>query len=205
MRRTIRWPLLLAALFMAALFLAAPAAAAKPADGLMDLVHAKYETMQETVRTTPDKDAMRTGLRKVMDSFVDYDELGQRALVSHWNKLKPAQRRAFIAEFKQMIQRTYIRRFDGDQKFTIEYRNQPELDDKGVAMVESVIKVGRSEARVDYAFHRKGRTWMAHDVVIDEVSMVRNYRKQFHDIIGKEGFSGLMDRLIKKNHDAANR
>jgi phospholipid transport system substrate-binding protein len=161
--------------------------------------------MQETVRTTSDKEVMRAGLRKVMDSFVDYNDLGRRTLVGHWDKLKPSQRKAFIAEFKQMIQRTYIRRFDGDREFTIEYRNQPELNDKGVAVVESVIKVGRSEARVDYAFHRKGRTWMAHDVVIDEVSMVRNYRKQFHDIIGKEGFDGLMDRLIKKNRDAANR
>lgn len=200
MRRTIRWASLLVPLF-----LATPAAAAKPADGLMDLVQAKYEAMLETVRANPDKEAMRAGLRKVMDSFVDYDDLGQRTLAGHWDRLKPAQRKSFIAEFKQMIQRTYIRRFDGDREFAIEYRNQPELDDKGVAIVESVVKVGRSEARVDYAFHRKGRSWMAHDVVIDEVSMVRNYRKQFHDIIGKEGFDGLMDRLVKKNRDATAR
>ncbi len=147
---------------------------------------------------------MRAGLRKIMDSFVDYNDLSQRTLVNQWGKLKPAQRKAFVAEFKQMIQRTYIRRFDGDVEFTIEYRGEPETDDKGVTMVESVIRAGRSEVRVDYAFHRKGQTWMAHDVVIDEVSMVRNYRKQFHDIIGKEGFDGLMDKLIKKNRDQAN-
>jgi len=46
---------------------------------------------------------------------------------------------------------------------------------------------------------------MAHDVVIDDVSMVRNYRKQFHDIIGKEGFDGLMSRLVKRNQEQSDR
>ena len=188
---------------IAALLLATAPAAAAPATGLMDLVREKYEVMLDTVRTNPDKEAMRGSLRKVMDTFVDYDELGKRALSGHWDKLKPRQRQSFVAEFKQMIQRTYIRRFDGDREFTIEYLNDPQVDPAGVAVVESRIRAGRSEARVDYAFHRKGKGWMAHDVVIDEVSMVRNYRKQFNDIIGKEGFDGLMARLVKRNKEQA--
>ena len=193
----------MASTLIAMMLLAATPVAAAPTDGLMDLVRARYEVMLETVRTTPDKDAMRAGLRKAMDTFVDYDELGKRALSGHWDKLKPKQRRAFITEFKQMIQRTYIRRFDADREFTIEYRGDPQLDETGIAVVESIIRAGRSEARVDYAFHRKGKSWMAHDVVIDDVSMVRNYRKQFNDIIGKEGFDGLMARLIKRNKEQA--
>ncbi|HOI09120.1 MAG TPA: ABC transporter substrate-binding protein [Myxococcota bacterium] len=188
---------------IAALLLAAAPAAAAPATGLMDLVRDKYEVMLDTVRTNPDKEAMRASLRKVMDTFVDYDELGKRTLSGHWDKLKPKQRQSFVAEFKQMIQRTYIRRFDGDREFTIEYLNEPQVDPAGIAVVESIIRAGRSEARVDYAFHRKGKTWMAHDVVIDEVSMVRNYRKQFNDIIGKDGFDGLMARLVKRNKEQA--
>ena len=70
-------------------------------------------------------------------------------------------------------------------------------------MVRSVIRVGKSSADVDYAFHVKKGKFLAYDVVIDEISMVRNYRKQFGDIIGKEGFKGLMDRLTKRNQEEA--
>lgn len=185
--------------------LVAASAAGAPAAGLMDLVQDRYAVMLDVVKKTPDKDEMRAGLRKIMDSFVDFEELGRRTLTGQWERLNPKQRQAFIAEFKQMIQRTYIRKFDGDRAFTIEYRSAPEVDDQGVAIVESVVRSGRSEAHVDYAFHKKGRTWMAYDVVIDEISMIRNYRKQFNDIIGKEGFDGLMQRLIKRNREQANR
>ncbi|OQC42498.1 MAG: Toluene tolerance, Ttg2 [Deltaproteobacteria bacterium ADurb.Bin058] len=190
-----------------AVFMVSSQAFAAPdnsADSLMDFVKDRYSVMLDIVnKHNANKDKMRAELRKAMDTFVDFDEMAQRTLAGHWDTLNKKQRSNFVAEFKLMLQRTYIKKFDGDTAFTIEYRGDPEFDDKGTAMVRSVIRVGKSSADVDYAFHVKKGKFLAYDVVIDEISMVRNYRKQFGDIIGKEGFKGLMDRLTKRNQEEA--
>jgi phospholipid transport system substrate-binding protein len=193
--------ILLAAMLILAI---SPTASASPvAPGLMKAIEGRYDDMLKAVRSTDDKEAQRTGLRKAMDAFVDFDEMGRRTMAGTWDSLNAKQRKAFIAEFKQLIQRTYVRRFDAEQQFEVEYKGEPETEPDGAFLVHSIIRAGRSEVNVDYRFHRKGKAWWAFDVVIDDVSMIRNYRKQFHDIQAKEGFDGLMARLVKRNREQA--
>jgi len=174
------------------------AAAPVRAETAREFVGARYAELQGLVERIPQKEALQTEIRKVMDHFVDYEELSRRTLGSHWDTLKPKERKDFQAEFRQMVQRSYVRRFDPGKAFTIEYGDMTPGED-GSIVVTSTIRSGRSEARVDYVLQQKRGSWWAFDVVIDDVSMVRNYRKQFHDILQKEGFQGLMDRLRKKN------
>ncbi|MBP7127524.1 ABC transporter substrate-binding protein [Myxococcota bacterium] len=174
------------------------AAAPVRAETAREFVEARYGDLQGLVARIPQKEALQAEIRKVMDTFVDYEELSRRTLGSHWDALKPKERKEFQEEFRKMVQRSYVKRFDPGKSFTIEYGDMTTGEDGSVA-VNSTIRSGRSEARVDYVLQRKKGSWWAFDVVIDEVSMVRNYRKQFHDILQKEGFAGLMDRLRKKN------
>lgn len=165
----------------------------------VDLVRTKYAKIQKVVDRSPEKKAMRKGIRKVMDTFVDFDELGKRTLKGHWEGLKRKQRKEFVAGFKQMIQRTYVKRFNPNRKVRIDYGDKTEMREDGTATVFTVVRSGKSEAKVDYRFHRKGRSWKAFDVVIDDISQVKNYRKQFHTIMKRDGFDGLMVKIRKKN------
>ena len=45
-----------------------------------------------------------------------------------------------------------------------------------LATVNTVIKTDSVDIPVDYKLDRKGDTWMAYDIVIEQVSLVRNYR-----------------------------
>lgn len=174
------------------------AAAPLRAETAREFVEARYGDLQGLVRRIPEKEPLQAEIRKVMDTFVDYEELSRRTLGGHWDTLKPKERKAFQEEFRKLVQRSYVKRFDPGKAFTVESGDMTPGDD-GTVVVTSTIRSGRSEARVDYVLQRKKEAWWAVDVVIDEVSMVRNYRKQFHDILQKEGFAGLMDRLRKKN------
>lgn len=167
------------------------------------LIQSKYAEIQDVVARNPDKAAMRAGIRSVMDTFVDYRELGKRTLAGHWDRLDEKRRTEFVDEFKKMIQRTYVKRFNPNKKVEIEYHGKPERQKDGSMLVRTTVRSGRSEARVDYLFHQRGNLWWAFDVIIDDVSMVKNYRKQFHDIWKRDGFEGLMERIRKKNAKAA--
>ncbi len=192
-----RWNLALCTL---ALLVAAPASAsgANPADPL-DFVKARYAELNEIVAKYPEKARMQQGIRDVMETLVDYPELSRRTLADQWGKLKKKEQAEFVAEFKKMIQRSYVKRFDAGRKFTIDYTGEKRIDAEGNVTVPSVIRSGRSEAKVEYVLRPRGGSWLAFDVVIDDVSMIRNYRKQFHDILARDGFPGLMDRLRRKN------
>jgi phospholipid transport system substrate-binding protein len=189
-----------------ALMLLAPvpleAAGGPAATDPLGFVKQRYDDLQAVVKKYPEKARMQQGIRDVMEIFVDYPELSRRTLADQWAKLTKKQQADFVAEFKKMIQRSYVKRFDPGKEFTIDYTGQTRTDAEGAVTVPSTIRSGRSEAKVEYVLRTVAGKWMAFDVVIDDVSMIRNYRKQFHDIMEKSGYTGLMERLRKKNTTA---
>lgn len=195
MKRTVL-PILVMAL-AAIVPISSAAATAEPTD----IVSQKYDRIKKLVNEKKTRPDLENAIRAEMDTFVDYDELGRRTLPGEWKKLKSRDRKRFVNGFKQMVQRNYVKKFNPNATFEVEIGKA--VEEKGVVVVESTIRSGRSEAGVNYAFNKKGSRWMVHDVIIDEVSMVKNYRSQFHKIINKEGFQGLMDRIEKKNSEAA--
>ena len=43
-----------------------------------------------------------------------------------------------------------------------------------------------------------GKEWKVFDIFTDEVSLVKNYKRQFRRVIKEEGWSGLIGRMEKK-------
>jgi len=168
----------------------------------LDVVNGRYSDIKRLVARNMDRPSFDRAVKTLLDSFVDYEELSRRTLGDQWNSLRPADRKRFVEGFKKMIQRSYVRKFNPDTAFTVEINPNPEQKPDGSVIVSSTIHSGRSEANVNYAFHQVRGGWMAFDVIIDDVSMVRNYRNQFHKILRTEGFEGLMRKIDKKNTEA---
>jgi len=143
---------------------------------------------------------MKKKIKVIMETFIDYAEFSRLTLSKHWDKLNEKQRKEFVEEFRKLIQRTYVKRFNPDKKFEILYHGETEFkEDK--AKVKTTIKSGKSEADVDYLFRKppKVSSWWAYDVIIDDVSMMKNYRKEFFSIMEKEGFNALIAKIKKKS------
>ena len=45
---------------------------------------------------------------------------------------------------------------------------------------------------------KDGKEWVVEDIVIDEVSLVENYREQFNRIIAQSGFKVLLQKMANK-------
>jgi phospholipid transport system substrate-binding protein len=177
---------------------AATAMAKKAADPIA-LLKIKYAQMKKIIKKYPDQWVMRDHIREVMETFVDYEELSRLTLPGTWEKLNKKQRKEFVDQFKQMIQRTYVNKFNANRKFSITYNGKVRYDDKGRAFVSTTIHSGRSEAQVDYAFRKKKGHWWAYDVIIDEISLMRKYRRQFTRIVKRDGFDTLLAKIRKRN------
>ncbi len=165
----------------------------------MSVLKQKYLEMKKVIKKYPDQRVMRDHLRQIMETFIDYEQLSALTLPGTWDKLKKKQRKEFVDQFKQMIQRTYVNKFNANQKFSITYNGKVKYMKGGKAFVSTTIHSGRSEAQVDYSFHKKRGKWWAYDVIIDEISMMRKYRRQFVRIVRRSGFDSLLNKIRNLN------
>ena len=76
-----------------------------------------------------------------------------------------------------------------------------EVRDGQQASVETQVVSGNGDQTpIDYRLHNIDGQWMVYDVVIDNVSVVNNYRSQFERVIAKSSVQDLLRRM--KNQDS---
>ena len=87
---------------------------------------------------------------------------------------------------------------------TLEYKvkwvgSEP-LDDgvKVKSSARSVKKKRQPPITIDYAMSPAGEEWKVYDIFTDDVSLVKNYKRQFRRVIKEEGWKGLIGRMEKK-------
>ncbi len=87
---------------------------------------------------------------------------------------------------------------------TLEYRVKwvgTEPIDTGVKVkssAKSVKKKRQPAITIDYSMSPAGEEWKVFDILTDEVSLVKNYKRQFRRVIREEGWDGLIGRMEKK-------
>jgi phospholipid transport system substrate-binding protein len=132
--------------------------------------------------------------------FLDVDELGRRALVDHWGKLKEPQRRQFLGVLRGLVEANYVRALRSNLQYEVSYlREEPREDARRVLTEIRMRRKGREQViSVDYLLRKEGEAWRAFDVITDGVGLIENYRAQFNRILDKEGFPALIERMRKK-------
>jgi phospholipid transport system substrate-binding protein len=72
--------------------------------------------------------------------------------------------------------------------------------------VNSKIQTSKGEEfTINYKLHRVGADWRVYDVVIENVSLVNNYRSQFNRILTNTTYDELILRIKAKLSDKRNR
>jgi phospholipid transport system substrate-binding protein len=118
----------------------------------------------------------------------------KRSLGRHWEALSAFQRREFVDAFTQRLLMAYGRtvRASGDEK--VQYER--EFLDGNYASVETrVISSGGAELPIHYRMHVLDGQWKVYDMVIDNVSIVNNYRAQFDRVIARSSVRELLQKM----------
>ena len=108
-----------------------------------------------------------------------FAEMAKRSLGKHWREMNGEEREEFTAIFARLIENSYIGKIEGYTEEKVLY--EKELLRKRTAVVKTKIITNQgTDIPLDYRLiNRKGGEWMVYDVVIEGVSLVRNYRTQF--------------------------
>ncbi len=136
---------------------------------------------------------------KVLPNF-DFTHMTQLAVGKYWRQASPDQQKALVAEFRNMLVRTYTNAFTlyRDQKIEVKPVKMSPADTE-VTVNTRIIKSGGQPTAVDYKMEKFADGWKVYDVVIEAVSLVTNYRSQFATTIQQSGIDGLIKELAGMN------
>jgi phospholipid transport system substrate-binding protein len=172
--------------------------AATPKETVEKGVNNLLKTLGDPAFKAQTKDQQIATLGTEIEKVFDFTELSKRTLGRDWKKMSAAQQTEFVKLFKELLQGVYADRL-------LEYSDQKVIFDKEIAL-----KKGRAEVQsylqtsdgkkipLFYRLTDKGGSWKVYDVVIEGVSMVKNYRTQFRDILAKDSPDKLLEILRDK-------
>lgn len=150
------------------------------------------ETLKDPAKLMP----RRHMLEEVIATHFDYTEMSKRALATHWVPLTASERAEFVELFKSFLSDRYaekVESYSGEQVFYLSERIEGNY-----AEVRTELRSSKVEIPMDYRLHVKDGTWHAYDLVVDGVSLVKNYRSQFDKIIRSDSYRELVHRLRER-------
>lgn len=126
----------------------------------------------------------------------DFDEMSKRVLGPQWNSLSAEQKDLFKERFARLLGYTYMDKIDTYAGEGIQYEI-PRIRG-GRAEVRTAIQFKNGSVPIFYIMQLKDSEWMAYDLVVENISLVRNYMEQLRSILQKNGFDGLMKQISDK-------
>ena len=172
--------------------------AATPRETVENGVNKVLKILSDPAFKAKTRDEKIANIAKEIDAIFDFEELSRRTLGRDWKKMKAAQQEEFVSLFKKLLQGVYADRL-------LAYSDQKVVFDK-----ELMLKEGRAEVQsyilssdgnkipLFYRLTDKSGSWKAYDMIIEGVSMVKNYRTQFRQILAKDSPDKLIEILREK-------
>lgn len=172
------------------------AATPDPTEQLRPVVEKVVTLLKDTeFRKRPIVDQSEVIVKIVSEHF-DFREMSQRVMGQHWRTLNAEQQEQFIELFTKLLQYVYINKVDGYLDKKVEFADQRVRRDR--AEVKTLLVGENNTIPVSYIMHLEKDTWMAYDIIIEGVSMIRNYMEQIRSVLRDKQFSGLIAMLKEK-------
>jgi phospholipid transport system substrate-binding protein len=175
-----------------------PVQAGPPLDAVQTNVNKVLDVLRDPkLKGEPAKETKKKKLEAIYEQMFDDVELSKRTLGRHWNSLTVAQRQEFVQLFQQVLEKTYIDKIlaYSDEKVVF---GRETTDSDTMAEVQTKIVTASKEIPIFYRLVLRNGTWKVYDVVVENVSLVTNYRTQFNDIMEKNKPEQLLEILRKK-------
>jgi len=144
-------------------------------------------------------DEKRRRVEDIVYQRVDFTTLSRLVLASNWSRLSEAQQKQFMEEFRTSLSATYGRNVETykNEKVTI---TGDHAEPRGDWTVQTkIIRTGGDDVSVDYRLRQLDGTWKIIDIIIENVSLVANFRSQFQEIMSSGGPTRLLQVLHDKN------
>jgi len=135
--------------------------------------------------------------KKLINSIFNFEEMGKKSLSSStWKSQSPESQNEFVKNFQEMVENSSVKKLEVYEADSTVYE-APELKNDKAKVTAHMWNKG-TESVLVYKMELVNGNWMAWDLIIDDLSTVRNYREQFKKIVNDKGFTELLKILKEK-------
>jgi phospholipid transport system substrate-binding protein len=143
-------------------------------------------------------DEKKHRIEDLVYAYVDFDVLSRLVLARNWSKFSPEQQKEFMGEFRKHLSLTYGKNIENYRNERVEIvGDRPEA--RGDHTVLTKVLRGGEDFAVDYRLRQRDGQWKIIDIIVENVSLVANYRAQFQSIVSSGGPEALLKALREKN------
>ncbi|HSE85598.1 MAG TPA: ABC transporter substrate-binding protein [Candidatus Binatia bacterium] len=187
-----------------AIFHAAVADAGVPTEQVRGTVDQVLTILQDpSLKPESKQKERREQLRRVIFARFDFAEMARRSLGPEWRRRTPAEQQEFIVVFTDLLQDNYIGTIESYNGDKVAYNR--ELQDQDNAEVQTTLTTrGEASYSINYRLRLVDKDWKVYDVVIENISVVNNYRSQFNRVISKSSYEELVRSMKEKTLSGRN-
>jgi len=140
--------------------------------------------------------------REIIYKHFEMSELCRLSMDKHWKPLSATQRKEFVDVFTKLIVKNAVlasEKYTGEQ--VVSYQKEEYLNkEKTRARVVTTVYVEDEDVdvTVTYLLIKTKSGWRIYDIIMDDVSLMENYKAQFDRIITSSSYQNLLTKMRKK-------
>lgn len=159
-------------------------------EALIDALHADDQVLSYQSK--------REQIIAILNKDFSFDIIIQRALGRNWKKLDARQQDQVTGLITDLVLQAYVKELKDGSRPRIRYEAAKPLSSSKIE-IASKVEVKGTKVNLSYRLaNLRDRGWQVYDVLVEGVSMVANYRKQFDEHFQKKSASDLIVLLKDK-------
>ena len=129
----------------------------------------------------------------------DFPTMSKLVLAKYWKSFDAKQREEFMKEFKDFLAHRYGDRIDRYEQEKVEIVGERSASGGDAVVATKIYRPKAESVAVEYRLRSRDGVWRMIDVKIEGISLVSNYRDQFHEVLSQGGPEKLLAQLRERN------
>ena len=170
------------------------------------LVKTTVDEVLSVIKQNKDKRTLHDLAEKKVLPHFDFAAMTRLAAGRTWREANPEQQKRLENAFRTLLVNTYTTALSqtAASDATVEVKPVQVKPDQSEVTVKTVAKQsGTQPFSIDYRMIRTAGDWKVLDVVVENLSLVTNYRDSFAAEVGRSGIDGLIKSIEAKNQKLA--
>jgi phospholipid transport system substrate-binding protein len=124
----------------------------------------------------------------------DFTEMARRSLGPEWRRRTAEEHKEFVALFTKLLEPAHLNTIESYNGEKVQYLNE-RAENSGAQVDTKITDNKGREFSVNYRLHDVNGDWKIYDVVVEDVSLVNNYRAQFSRVLAKSSYAELVNTI----------
>jgi len=160
-----------------------------------------FNTTQEVInrldadktRLQEEPEYIQTIVKQLIVPHLDFTTMASITLGDKWNVLTENEKSCFSLGFKNLLVERYAFVLLSYRQQNISYQSAKPIGEKDIISIRQVLtRPNVKPLTIEYPMKPDADSWKVIDLVIDDVSLLRNYRKMFNSEIREQGLLGFI-------------